>query len=203
MPRKPKQKPETTAPSGPTRSADVVRMCRLCAVPLFETDYPSDLDPKRDGWTCQGCTGSGVLPLLPLLKTGVGERYDTSMLFAGYRVFKVPEKGGRVEFETEVRSPAGVFYAAAEAAFAFECNNARMGNILRREFPEARLQSVGDDGVMVLVFPARLDLFRSVCRRVGAFKPRKVSQETKDRLAAAREAGNAARRAAVTQGTLL
>jgi hypothetical protein len=177
------------------RHADISRMCRRCARSIPETDFPADR-----GWTCQDCIDGAVMPILPLVAAGEGERYDTSMLFAGYKVVKNP-KGDRAEYENEVHSPVGVFYAVAEAAFGFCTKTTRMANVLQREFPSARVQATGDDGQVRLIFPADLRLFRKVAQKVGAFKPRKVSDETKARLAATREI-IAEKRAEAAQATL-
>lgn len=175
------------------RNPDVTRLCRYCAAPHRETDYPEVTD-----WICQPCRERGILPIIPRVRAGEGQRYDTSTLFAGYRVFKVKlvEKGegARAEYETEVRSPSGVFYPVAEAAFAFETRTAKMANILLRKFPQARVQARGDDGAAVLIFQADLDLFRQVAQKVGAYKRRQVSDETRAKLAAAREAAQEDRR---------
>jgi hypothetical protein len=164
-----------------SRNPNVTRLCRYCARPYRETEFP------EGGWVCGPCGNSGILPIIPLLPTSEGARYDTSTLFAGYKVVRNPPKGERVAYENEVHSPAGVFYAVAEAAFAFETKTTKMGNILQRQFPEARVQASGDDGCVVLIFPARLDLFQAVAKKVGAYRPRKVTDETRAKLAAARE----------------
>lgn len=165
-----------------SRNPNVTRLCRYCAGPHRETEFP-----EGGGWVCGPCGNSGILPIIPLLPTSEGARYDTSSLFAGYKVVRNPPKGERVAYENEVHSPVGVFYAVAEAAFAFETKTTKMGNILQKAFPQARVQTSGDDGHVVLIFPADLDLFKKVARKVGAYKPRKVSDETKARLAANRE----------------
>lgn len=172
------------------RRDDVTRMCRYCAMPHPETEFP-----EGDDWICSPCRESGPLPIIPKLRGDGWERYDTRTLFAGYRVVRNPPKGERTRYETEVHSPAGVFYAVAEAAFAFETKTTRMANILLAAFPEGRVQVSGDDGHVVLVFPAFLGLFQAIARKVGAYRPRRVTDETKAKLAAAREVAAAQRQA--------
>jgi hypothetical protein len=159
------------------RSASIRRLCRLCAVPYPETEYPAE------GWTCQKCRDEGVQEVIPLKKCGDGERYDTAALFAGYRVFKQP-KGERADYETEVRSPAGEVYACAGAAVALYTRSLQMANKLAREFSDAQIVTTGDDGRCVVRFPARL--FPALAKRIGVFKPRQVSEEMRNQLVAAR-----------------
>jgi hypothetical protein len=159
------------------RCATVRRMCHLCAVPYPETEYP------EDGWTCRKCRDEGVQEVIPLKKCGEGERYDTTALFAGYRVFKVP-KGERTDYETEVRSPAGEVYACGGAAVALYTRSLQMANKLAREFPAAQIVTTGDDGRCVVRFPAHL--FPALAKRIGVFKPRQVSEEMRTQLVAAR-----------------
>jgi hypothetical protein len=175
-----RRKTETAPKTG--RNPNVTRICRYCAAPHRETEFP-----EGEGWICGPCTESPPIPIIPLLRGPGWARYDTSTLFAGYRVVRNPPKGERTEYENEVLSPAGVFYAVAEAAFAFETRTTRMANVLTKQFPEARVQASGDDGHVVLIFSATLEMFDKIARKVGAYKPRKVSDETKAKLAAARE----------------
>lgn len=186
----PRKKKETGLKFG--RNPQVTRMCRYCAAPHRETEFPPE-----EGWICQPCRKRVTLPIIPRIRAGEGQRYDTSALFAGYRVFKVnwndKGEGARAEYETEVRSPAGVIYPIAEAAFAVETKTTQMTNILLRKFPQARVQARGDDGVAVLVFPADLDLFRNVAQKIGAYKRRSVTEASLAHLAAIREQAVAAR----------
>lgn len=177
MARKKAPPPE---PPARTRNPDVRRMCRYCATPHPETDYP-----PGTAWICQPCKSAGVLPIIPLRVTEGWARYDTAALFAGYKIVRNPT-GERAQYETEVHSPHGVFYAVAEAAFCFMTQTTQMGRKLLKEFPEARLQGESDNGESRVIFPA--GSFKRVAKRVGAYKPRKVSDSTKALLAANREA---------------
>jgi hypothetical protein len=156
----------------PTRTESHPRLCVRCAV--LTTTF------RGKGWVCADCADNDVEPVMPLVRRGDWELYDTSKVFAGLRTWKV-RQGEGPEYQVEARSPHGCFYACGEACVAMETKTARYAHELQKRFPAIRKVTHGDDGVCVLRMPA--DLFPAVAAYAGAYKKRVLSEEQKARLA--------------------
>jgi hypothetical protein len=159
------------------RLADRTRMCRRCATSLPETGFPGD------GWICPECARLQVAAAMPILERNGWQRYDTARVFSGYRVRKV-RQGDGPEYETEVASDAGEFYAYGEAMLAIYAKNERWVNILLGAFPGTRCVVRGDDGRGVVAIPVAL--WPEVAKRCRARRRRQPSPENLAQLAAAR-----------------
>jgi hypothetical protein len=160
------------------RSAAHDRLCRRCARPVPETEFPAG------EWVCAACAGAAAPPAMPLREQGGWLRYDTSKVFAGFKVRKVFQGEGP-EYENEVGSPNGEFYAAGEAAVAFHADGTRWLNLLVAEFPGCLCVTRGDDGRGVVLIPVAL--FPAVARRVRAYRRRVVTDKHREQLARARD----------------